>query len=190
MKLTKLIITAIPVIITFALFISCENSETGTGDTADSIKTVEAVPEKGVTIMSGVDIVSDNAAILADTVIYDVIIKNPNPADEWQEECLRKIDRAGLIETIFNAIYEEKLTAYDYINDTPFTLEEVKDLESAEDYDRDKIGKVQFSEEWYFDKEKFKMFKRVRSIILGYESLDENNEVKYYTALFKVYLDK
>lgn len=188
MKILKIIILLNFIFIVSVFLISCEGPKTDTDiGTADSTVTAE---DKGITIMSGVDIVSDNAAILADTVIYDVIIKNPDPEDEWTEKCLKNIDRRGFIETIFNAIYEKNLTAYDYINDTPYTIEEVKELEKSEGYTREKIGKVQFTEEWYFDKEKLKMFKRVRSIILGYENLDENNDVKYYTALFKVYLDK
>jgi len=40
-------------------------------------------------------------------------------------------------------------TAYDYQQEIPLTVEEVKELEK--EYNRDKFAKMQFIEEWYFE---------------------------------------
>ncbi len=129
---------------------------------------------------------SDNSVIIADTIIYDVIIRNTIEEDDWQEFCLKNMDRAALTNIIFNAIYNGKLTAYDYQQETPMTIEEVKQLEK--EYSRDLIGKMQFVEEWYLDEKNMQMGKRVNEIMLAYEIYNLDGEVRAYKAGVKVYL--
>jgi hypothetical protein len=60
-----------------------------------------------------------DASMVADSVIYDVVVKNPNIDDHWTEECLRHLDRLGLVDMVFEAIYREELIPYDYISNRP-----------------------------------------------------------------------
>lgn len=129
---------------------------------------------------------SNNSVIIADTIIYDVVIKNAFPEDDWQEFCLKNVDRTALANIIFNAIYNGKLTAYDYQQEKPMTIKEVQELEK--EYSRDKIAKIQFIEEWYFDEKEMKMGKRVNEIMLAYELNNFDGEIRGYKAGVKVYL--
>lgn len=133
---------------------------------------------------------NDNYTVLADTIIYDVVVKNSNTEDYWREECLKNVDRKKITDIIFKAIYEGRITAYDYFENTPFTIAEIKNLEKENDFDRDRFAQIQFKEEWLFDEINLKMEKKVTSIILGYELYDSENKVKGYRAAFKVYLNK
>lgn len=132
------------------------------------------------------DLNSSNSIVIADTVIYDVVIKNAVPEDEWQEFCLKNVDRAAITNIIFNAIYNGKLTAYDYQHEKPMTINQVKELEK--EYDRDKVAKIQFIEEWYFNEKKMKMGKIVNEIMLAYELNNSDGEIRGYKAGVKVYL--
>ena len=129
---------------------------------------------------------SSNSIVIADTIIYDVVIKNAVPEDEWQEFCLKNVDRPAIANIIFNAIYNGKLTAYDYQHENSMTIDQVKELEK--EYSRDKIAKIQFIEEWYFDEEEIKMGKRVNEIMLAYELNNSDGETRGYKAGVKVYL--
>ncbi len=132
----------------------------------------------------------DNYIVIADTIIYGVVLKNTNPDDYWTEDCLKYVDRKKITDIIFKAIYAGRITAYDYYENTPFTIDEIKKIEKENEFKRDRFAQIQFKEEWLFDEKNFKMEKRVTSIILGYELYDSNNKVKGYKAAFKVYLNE
>ncbi len=129
---------------------------------------------------------SNNSVLIADTITYDIVIKNATPDDDWLEFCLKNVDRTALANIVFNAIYNRKLTAYDYQLEVPMTIEEVKELEK--EYKRDQIAKIQFVEEWFFDENELKMGKRVNQIMLAYELINEDGEIRGYKAGVKVYL--
>jgi len=132
------------------------------------------------------DLNSNNAIVIADTVTYDVVIKNIYPDDEWEVSKLKNIDRVALANIIFNAIYNGNLIAYDYRTEEQMSIEEVKQLEK--EYEREKIGKMQFVEEWYFNEKEMQMGKRVNEIMLAYELNGDEGEVRGYKAGVKVYL--
>ena len=122
----------------------------------------------------------DNSLLVAAPILHSVVVKNPDPNDEWTTECLKTLDKAALVNAIFDAIYSGKVGAINYETDEPFTIDEVKALEL--EYTRDLVGKIQFEEEWYFDAENFRMGKKVKSVMLAYELYDLNREVRGYKA--------
>jgi hypothetical protein len=132
------------------------------------------------------DLNKNNAVVIADTIIYSVTTKNASPEDEWTEYCLRKMDNQALANIVFNAIYNGRLTPYNYDTEEPMTIAQVRAFEK--DNRRDKIAKVQFVEEWYFDEQNLQMGKRVNAIMLAYELRNRKNEVSGYKAGIKVYL--
>ena len=127
-----------------------------------------------------------NYIVIADTIINDVVIKNPNN-DEWTDYCLRNLDKETFVNKLFKLVYSGELTPYDFFLDTPMTIEEVKTIEKDEEYNRDNIAKVQFEESWYFDFENHKMLKKVQSVMIAYEIYDNEGKVKGYKPVFKVY---
>ena len=127
-----------------------------------------------------------NYAVIADTIINDVVIKNPDN-DEWTDYCLRNLDKKTFVNKLFKLVYSGELTPYNFFLDTPMTIEEVKTIEKGSEYNRDNIAKVQFEESWYFDFENHKMIKKVNSIMIAYEIYDNDNNVKGYKPVFKIY---
>jgi hypothetical protein len=129
------------------------------------------------------------SAIMADTITYDVIVKNANPEDDWTTLCLQHLDREKLIGNIFDAVYAGKLKAYDILSNSELSVNKVKKIEKEKDFDRSRIGKIQFTELWLFNEQDMSMEKTVRALALGYELYDSDGKVRGYKPVFKVYLN-
>lgn len=127
--------------------------------------------------------------MVADNIIYDVIIKNPNPEDYWTEECLQGVKQKEFIDIVFNKIYDKEVKAYDIVTDKHLSIREIKEIEKQEGFNRDLIGKIQFEENWYFDAENFCMSKKVNALLFGYEAYDTKGLLYGYSPLFKVKLN-
>jgi len=125
--------------------------------------------------------------VIADTILYSVVIKNPDSLDEWASECLRRTDVKAFADIIFNSIYEKKLAPYNYNTEIPMTIPEVKALEK--EFPRTQIGKVFFKEEWYFDSSKMKFYKKVNALMLAYELYNRDGSVRSYKAGVLVFLN-
>jgi hypothetical protein len=54
---------------------------------------------------------SFSGAIIADTIIYDVIIKNANPEDMWADECLKYLRHTSFIDSLFDLVYTKQAPA-------------------------------------------------------------------------------
>jgi len=150
-----------------------------TAEQADAVVTEEPhVPQ--TTTFYETELGDSNAYVAADTMIYDVVIKNADPTDTWAEERLRHIDRKTLADLVFKAVYDGRLKAYSYNNGEEMTIADVKALEK--EYSRKRIAKVQFIEEWYLQPKTMKMSKVVNSIMLAYENYNTDGEVNSYKA--------
>ncbi len=161
-------------ILTILALFSCNNSQENT---------IEV--RKGNFYMNELD--SLNSIILADTIRYSVTIKNPDPNDYWTEIDIRRMDEMAIANIIFNAIYNNRLTAYEFFDEKPMTIKQVKELEKK--YPRTQIGRMQFSEEWYFDEDNLQFGKKINSIMLAYELKSSDGEVRYTPGVL-VYLNK
>ncbi len=128
-----------------------------------------------------------NSVHLADTIIYNVIIKNPDPEDDWQEYSLKFLDKQALANIIFNAIYNGRLTPYNYQYENEMTIEEVKEMEKK--HPRKEIANIQFTEAWYFNEKNLTFNKKVNSIMMAYERINKSGEVRY-TAGIQVFFDE
>ena len=123
---------------------------------------------------------------IADTIIYDVIIKNPNPDDQWTNECLKSLKKDSLIDMIFELAYSENADVYDFFTGEKLTKRSIKKLEKQKDFNRDLIGKIQFTERWYFDPINQKMNKKILSMTLGYEIYYSDSIFGGYKPAFKI----
>ena len=94
---------------------------------------------------------SINGLIVADTIIYEVLISNPNPDDRWTKKCLGRLHRKELIDSIFAMVYDNRVEAYNHETNEKLTRKQVKDLESGKGFSRDNIGMIQFTEAWYLN---------------------------------------
>jgi hypothetical protein len=123
--------------------------------------------------------------IIADTIIYDVLLRNIGPTDPVTAGFLRYLDKTSLIDGIFKTVYDKKATAYDYFTGTELSVEEI---EKDELFSRDAIGKIQFTEVWYFDPDNAIFTKKVLSLVLGQEQFNEDGTLRGYLPVFKVYM--
>jgi len=127
--------------------------------------------------------------IVADTIIYDVIIHNTNPEDEWTEQTLQYLKHRTLIDSIFELVYNKEAIAYDFFEKTPLKIKDIKKIEEEPGFSRDKIGKIQFTEKWYFDASSVQMQKEVLSIVLGYDLMNSDGTLRGHKPVFKLYLN-
>ena len=127
--------------------------------------------------------------MLADTIIYPVIIKNPDSTDLWTGDCLQPLNRTKLTNMVFEAIYKNKAQAYSYFENKPLSIDYIKELEQQENYSRDKVGKLQFWESWYFDEKQQVFTKKVHKILVAYEAIAEDGEIRGYRAAFYIKLN-
>ena len=137
--------------------------------------------------------IPDSSAILvADSITYAVLIKNPNPDDEFTNEFLKKVYRKKLINLLLQNIYNHKLTAYSYFDwiehrHIAYTIDSVKKLIKSIGINR--IGKIEFVERWYYDPQKNAFYKQVLEMTLGYERYSDDGRVKNYGPVFKICFD-
>ena len=110
----------------------------------------------------------DSALLVADSIIYDVTVQNPEPEDEWKAFCLRKVDTRGIADWVFDEVYSGRLQAYSYADMVPLTVEQVKSFEADTANARRKIAKIQFEENWFLDTKTQQLVKKVHAIMLAY----------------------
>jgi hypothetical protein len=125
---------------------------------------------------------------LADQIIYDVIIKNPDPQDEWTEKCLGGLKRGELVDFIFAGLYDDRFKAYDIFNDNLIPARTIRKMEEDGDFTRDHVSKIQFVEDWFVDPEGYSMSKKVTEVRLGVEHFDGFGMHMGHNPLFKVRL--
>lgn len=132
-----------------------------------------------------------DAIQVAERIVYDVVMKNSSTEDtEWNDgsyfTSVTNVDAEAIANIIFQAVYEQRLVAYNVIEERAMTIEEVKQMDLT--YDRKQIAKIQFVEKWLFNENTLEMSKIVSEIELGYEKTSETGEVLGYKRCFKVYL--
>lgn len=158
------------IILLILVSISCKNEE------SKKTSNAEITPSR-----------SDN--LLADTIIYDVIIKNPNPNDKWTTECLQYLNRTNFVDDIFQAVYNEEIEAYSYFENELIKPKKLQKMEKDGEVDRGLIGKIQFTEKWYYDKNNLAFNKEILSVVLGEEIISQDGNIRGYKPIFKVALN-
>jgi hypothetical protein len=125
---------------------------------------------------------------VADQIIYDVVIKNHDPEDDWTEKCLAGLKRQELVDFLLDGIYNERFKAFDIFSDKAIPVRKVRKMEENGEFSREQVSKMQFVEEWYIDPENFTMSKRVTEVRLGIEHFDNHGLLLGHNPLFKIKL--
>ncbi len=126
---------------------------------------------------------------VADSINYGVVVKNRKESDQWQEKWLSSFERKAFVDHIFEAVYQGKLQPYDYFTHEPMTIEQVEKLEAKASFSRERVGKIQFKERWYFDPQQLSMVKEVHQIMLAYEVYRDDGSFRGYKPAFMVRLN-
>jgi len=130
----------------------------------------------------------DNYIRMADSISYGVVIKNRDSGDTWQKKWLETLDREAFVDFLFDAVYSGRLQPYDYFTDEPLSVKAIRKLENSEPFDRSQIGKIQFEERWYFNKEQLSLVKEVYAVMLAYEVYRKDGTFRGYKPAFKIRL--
>ena len=127
--------------------------------------------------------------LVADTIIYDVIIRNRNPEDAWTSLCLQNLKHEKLIDSLFSMVYSGKARAYNYDSNDPVKPNDLRRAEQEMEFSRSAIGKIQFTERWYLDNTDQVMKKEVLSLVLGHELYTESGDFIGYKPVFRILLN-
>ena len=129
---------------------------------------------------------SIHTIVIADTIIYEVIIQNPNPGNEWNNERLKGLNRDALIDSIFDMIYAEIVLAYNHETNEKLSPRQVRKMESDKKFSRDDISMIQFTEVWYLNPGMASMSKKVISMVLGKNFYASDGELFGYEPVLRV----
>ena len=145
--------------------------------------------EGGTQPLQKTESISDTSLIVvAKDIITEVIVKQKADGDPWELEKVQGYNGNIMIDKIFEDIYQDRLQVYDYHSGLELTVKDVKQLEKDINEDRSLIGKIQFTEDWYFDPETDAIVKDIKSIVFGVELKEDSGNVYGYKALFQVKL--
>ena len=120
--------------------------------------------------------------------------------DDYWNSVNQGINKEALFNTIVNEVLSGKKNAYNIFTDSLLTIDEVKEIvktapqDTVNKYNESKVGPTDLSlirmrEKWTFDKENFRLEKKVTRIDLTYKKLDLSGEYVGDKALFYVNLD-
>jgi hypothetical protein len=143
--------------------------------------------EPGIGKITKISTLIDTGLIVVAKDIITEVIVNPVPdVDPWEAEKIQGYNGKAMIDKLFDDIYSKRLTVYDFQSGSELTPKEVKKLEEGFSYDRSRIGKIQFIEDWYFDPKTDAIKKDIKSVIFGSELKETSGDIYGYKALFQL----
>ncbi|MDX9902896.1 MAG: hypothetical protein RB288_02315 [Bacteroidales bacterium] len=131
------------------------------------------------------DSLPPDAILIADDIVTEVIIKPDPDGDPWETEKVAGYHGADFINSIFTRIYDGTMTVYDYHTGEALSADDVKKIEHEFGNDRSVIGKLSFTEDWYYFPSSNSLHKRAKSVTFGYELYNNLGKVYAYRAAFR-----
>ncbi len=119
-------------------------------------------------------------------IIYDTYVINRDSTDSWGDECLSNFSRKKLVDKIFTAVFDGKVTPYDYFTGDKIPPEQIRKMETDNVFSRENISKIQFEENWIWDDKKNEMVKQVISMTIAYEVFDNIGKSRGQKPIFKI----
>jgi len=130
-----------------------------------------------------------DAVLIATDIVTEVIVRPDPDGDPWEIEKVSGWQGEALVTNIFDRIYDGTLTVFDYHSGEPLTPDDVKEIEAEFGNDRTRIGKLSFTEDWYYDPGANRLLKRANSVTFGYELYNNADKVYAYRAAFRADLN-
>ncbi|HVN59078.1 MAG TPA: hypothetical protein VMT63_12315 [Bacteroidales bacterium] len=119
-------------------------------------------------------------------IITDIVLKPDSTGDPWEVEKVKGFTGEKMFRTLFENIHNGSVTVYDVREDKALKVKEVSELEKEFNSDLSRIGKVQFTEDWYFDPARNFMIKKIKSVSFGFSLKPEGEMATRYKALFRL----
>jgi hypothetical protein len=126
---------------------------------------------------------------VADNIIYDVVVRAETD-DEWDIEKVAGYSGNDMIDSLFESLYSGELKARDYHSGKELSPQDIKIIEKQEGFERNNIGKIQFTEDWYFSPSDNNIEKRVETIVFGYKTNTEDRIGVGYMAAFEIMMNQ
>jgi len=123
-------------------------------------------------------------------IIYETAIVNPDSTDSWANECLADFNRKMLIDNVFKAVYDGKITPVDYFTGTNIPPDQIRKMENDGEFSREHIRKIQFEERWIWDNGKVEMQKQLISMTIAYEVFDQAGKSRGQKPIFRLVFRK
>ncbi len=152
----------------------------------------EAASEPAGTVVTSIpvsDSLPTDAMLIAGDVVTEVIIKPDPEGDPWETEKVAGYRGADFVESIFERIYDGTLTVYDYHSGEVLSADDVRKIEEDFGGDRSLIGKLSFTEDWYYFPSSNSLHKIAKSVTFGYELYNNLGKVYAYRAAFRADLN-
>lgn len=107
-------------------------------------------------------------------IVYNVYLKPQDLRDPYAPELYEGFDRAAFVDSLFAAIYYNGAEVTD-MNGNALSIDDIKQREVEDPkYSRDKVACVQFREVWAFSPAAKTMRKSVKSMLIGYEVVEDS----------------
>ncbi len=108
---------------------------------------------------------------------YMVYLKPQDLRDPYAHELYDHFNREAFVDSVFAAVYQHHAVVYDE-DGNELSIEEIKEREVTDPrYSHDKVAGVRFREAWDFDPVNKVMTKKVKSMLVGYEFVDDSTIV-------------
>lgn len=105
---------------------------------------------------------------------YMVYLKPQDMRDPDAHELYDAFNREAFVDSVFAAVYQHHAKVTDE-SGNELTLEEIKEREVSDPrYAHDKVAAIRFREAWSFDPASKTMTKKVKSMLVGYEFVDDS----------------
>lgn len=143
---------------------------------------------KQETVVERTDSLSPDLIKVADNIIYDVVIK-ADTDDPWELEKLAGFSGNEMIDKLFESLYSGELKARDYHSGKELGSGDIKKIEKQAGFERSNIGKIQFTEDWYYNPLEKKIEKKIKVIVFGYKTATQDRLGVGYMAAFEILLN-
>lgn len=105
---------------------------------------------------------------------YMVYLKPQDMRDPYAHELYDNFNREAFVDSVFAAVYQHHAGVTDE-DGNALSLETIKEREVSDPrYSHDKVAGVRFREAWSFDPVTKTMTKKVKSMLIGYEFVDDS----------------
>ena len=164
--------TAFTAIIIAALIVSCSGPK----------------PDAGEKSSAGTGSAPEGAVIIARDIVTEVIVRPDPDGDPWETEKVEGYQGDAMINSIFDRIYNGSLTVYDYHTGEALSVNDIRQAEKEFNDDRSRIGKLSFTEDWFYYPAYNRLEKVTKSVVFGYELYNNQGKVYAYRAAFQARL--
>lgn len=126
---------------------------------------------------------------VARPIVYEVIIKPHEGLTDWEKEMVTGFQGWDMIRDLIEKVFEGEIQAYDYFTEKPMDKKQLQMLKKDPEFGARQIGRLQFTENWFYDEHQSRLRKQIHKVVFGYEDRDEQDQVLGYKAAFFIYMN-